>query len=126
MAAFATLTLTNNAAANVVFAPSKIDANGVATYYSTASVIDARPSASLAVRVPSKTSNVARVTGKIVVPVMDVVNTSLKIAECIGSFELVLPKVATETQRLDARKLLDTLLQNAISTSAVQYLESVY
>lgn len=126
MAAFASLTLQNNAAANVVFTPSKIDSNGVAVYYSTAAVIDARPMASLAVKLPSKASNVARVTGKVVVPVMDAVDTAKKIGDCIGSFEIVMPKTATETQRLDVRKLLDTLLVNAVSTAAVQNLESVY
>lgn len=126
MAAFATLTLQNNAAANVTFTPSKIDQNGVAVYFASASILDARMSASLGVKTPSGGSSVARVTGKVVVPVMDVVDTSLKVGECIGTFELVLPKKATETQRLDTRKLLDTLLQNAVTTAAAQYLESVY
>lgn len=126
MAAFASLALQNNAAATVTFTPSKIDQNGVAIYYSTATVIDARPMASLGVKQPSKASPVARVTGKVVVPVMNAVNTSQKDAECIGTFELVLPKIATETQRLDTRKLLDTLLANAVTTAATQYIESVY
>lgn len=126
MPAFSTLTLQNNAAVNVVFTPSKIDSNGVATYYAPASTLDARPSFSLLVKQPVNGSKVARVSGKLVVPVMDPLDASIRLGECLGSFEFVFHKSATETQRLDTRKLLDTSIQNAIATAAVQYLESVY
>ncbi len=126
MTAFANVTLQNNAAANVVFTPSKIDADGVALWYSTASVLDARPRCTLKVVPPSGNSSVGRVQGRVAVPIMDTVDTSKKIGECLGTFEFVLPKQATETQRLDIRKLLDTLVQNAVTTAAVQYLESQY
>lgn len=126
MVAFATLTLTDRVPANIVFTPSRIDSSGVATYYSTATVMDGRPAASISVRLPAKGGSVARVIGKVVVPIMDSVDTSLKIGESIGTFELVLPKVATENQRLDIRALLKSLLDNAVTTGAVQNLESVY
>lgn len=126
MSAFASLTLQNNAAANVVFTPSAIDKDGVATWYGTGAVLDARPRATLKVSNPKTGSSVARVTGKVVVPVMDIVDTTKKVADVIGSFEFVLPKQATETQRLDIRKLVDTMIENAITTAAVQYVESIY
>lgn len=127
MTAFANVTLQNNAAANVVFTPSKIDANGVALWYSSASVLDARPSCTLKVTTPNgASSSVGRVQGRVMVPIMDTVDVTKKIGTAIGTFEFVLPKVATETQRLDIRKLLDTLVQNAVTTAAVQYLESQY
>lgn len=126
MSAFANLTLQNNAAANVTFVPSNIDKNGVATWYVTNSVLDARHRASLQVRNPSASSNVARVSARVVIPVMDTVDASKKVADCIGTFEFVLPKQATEANRLDLRKYLDTLMQNAVTTAAVQYIESIY
>lgn len=126
MAAFAPVTLQNNAAVNVVFTPAQIDSSGIAKWFAPGSVLDARPMMTLKVTNPPKGSNVARVSGKIVLPVMDTINTQQKIAELIGSFEFVMPKQATETQRLDLRKLLDTLIQNAIVTAGVQNIESVY
>jgi hypothetical protein len=126
MTAFASVTLQNNAAANIVFTPSKIDAEGVALWYSTATVLDGRPRCSLKVVSPVGNSSVGRVTGRVAVPIMDTVDTSKKIGECLGTFEFVMPKVATETQRLDIRKMLDTLVLHAATTAAVQYLESQY
>lgn len=126
MTAFAALTLQNNAAANVTFTPGSIDSAGVARWYGQASVLDARPIVSFKVSNPPKGSNVARVSGKVTIPIMDTVNPQLKAAEMIGSFELVMPKQTTETQRLDLRKMVDTLLQNAVTTAGVQFIESVY
>lgn len=126
MAAFATLTLQNNAAANVVYNPQAIDSEGVAQWGTTATVFDAREKATLSVRLPKNGSNVVRVTGKLSIPVMDTVDTTKKVSECLGSFELVLPKQATETQRLNLRKQLDTFIANAIVTSAVQSFEGIY
>lgn len=126
MSAFASITLQNNAAANVVFTPSSIDRDGVATWYSTASVLDARPRATLSVRNPKNGSSVARVVGKVALPVMDTVDTTKKIAEVLGNFEFVLPKQASQTNRLDIRKLVDTMIQNAVLTAAVQDIEAVY
>lgn len=126
MSAFASLTLQNNAAANVVFTPSAIDKDGVATWYSTGAVLDARPRATLKVTNPKSGSSVARVSGKVVVPVMDTVDTTKKVADIIGTFEFVLPKQATQTNRLDIRKLVDTMITNAIITAAVQDIESIY
>lgn len=126
MTAFAALTLQNNAAANVTFTPGSIDSAGIARWYGSGSVLDARPTVTFKVSNPPKGSNVARVSGKVTIPIMDAVNPQLKTAEMIGSFELVMPKQTTETQRLDLRKLVDTLLQNAVTTAGVQFIESVY
>lgn len=126
MSAFATLTLQNNAAANVVLSPNSIDAQGVATWFGTATVLDARARATLSVRNPKGTSSVARVMGKVAVPIMDTVDPSKKVAEVLGTFEFVLPKQATETQRLDIRKMVDTMLTNAVLTAAVQNIEAIY
>lgn len=126
MSAFATLTLQNNAAANVVFTPNSIDSLGVAAWFAPGTVLDARPRATLSVKNPKGTSNVARVTGKVAVPIMDLIDPSKKVAEVLGTFEFVLPKQATETQRLDIRKMVDTMLTSAVVTAAVQNVEAIY
>lgn len=126
MAAFATLTLQNNAAGNVTFVPQKIDQNGVATWMTSNTVFDGKQKATLAVKLPQNGSSVVRVTGKVTLPIMDTVDTTKKVAECVGTFELLLPKQATQTNRLDIRKELDTLLTNAVVTSAVQDFEAIY
>lgn len=126
MTAFAAITLQNNAAANVVFTPSQIDKDGVATWFAPGAVLDARPKATLKVTNPKAGSNVARVSARITVPVMDTVDTTKKVGDVIGTVEFVMPKQATETHRLDIRKLLDKMLLDATMTAAVQNIESIY
>lgn len=125
MSAFATLTLQNNAAANVVFNPSSIS-DGVASWFNSTSVYDARQKVTLSVKLPKSGSQVARVVGRVTLPIMDSVDTTKKIGEAYANVEFVLPKQMSETQRLDLRKEMDTLIQNAVFTAAIQYLESIY
>lgn len=126
MSAFASLTLQNNAAANVVFTPSAIDSSGVASWFSAASVYDARYKVTMSVTLPKNGGTVARVRQRVSIPIMDSVDPSKKVAEAYANIELVLPKQTTSTHRLDLRKLADTMLQNAITTAAVTDLESIY
>lgn len=126
MAAFATLTLQNNAAANVVFNPQSIDGSGVATYLTSDAVYDAKKKVTMSVSLPKNGSSVARIKQKVMIPIMDTVDANLKVAEAYVTIEAVVPKIASETNRLDLRKLADTLLQNAVSTSAYQNLEAIY
>lgn len=126
MSAFAALTLQNNAAANVVFNPQSIDSTGVATFVTADSVFDARKRVTMSVSLPKNGSTVIRIKQKVVVPVMDTVDAALKVGEAYVNIEAVIPKLASETIRLDIRKYADTLLQNAISTAAFQNLEAIY
>jgi len=126
MSAFATLTLKNSANVDVSFVPSAIDQNGVANWMTSAASFDAKQKASLAVKLPKNGSSVVRVSGRIMQPVMDAVDTTKRVAEGVANFELILPKQMTETDRLDLRKKLETLLTNAVSTAAVQNFESIY
>lgn len=126
MSAFATLTLQNNAAANVVFNPQSIDSDGVALWTTSATVYDSKERASLSCRLPKNGSSVVRVTGKVVIPVMDTVDATKKVAELVGECTFLLPKQASETQRLNLRKELDTFIQNAVVTAAVQNFEAIY
>lgn len=127
MSAFAALTLVNNAAANVTFNPLALNAStGVASYATNNAVYDQKSVASLSVTLPSAKSARCKVKGKVIIPIMDIVNTSLKTDEVIGYFEFVLPKTASQTQRLDIRKYLDTMITNAIVTAAVDNFEGIY
>lgn len=126
MSAFATLTLQNNAAANVVFAPSSIDSNGVASWFVTNSVYDARWKATMALSLPKNGGTVARLKQRIVIPVMDTVDATKKIGEGYVNIEFVLPKQMSSTNRLDLRKLADTMITNAVTTAGVTDLESIY
>lgn len=125
MSAFATLTLQNNAAANVVFNPANIE-NGIASWYTANSIYDAAWRVTMQVKRPINGSTVARVKQRVSVPVMDAVDTTKKIGEGYVDVEFVLPKVMSETNRLDLRKMVDTLITNAITTAAVQNLEAIY
>lgn len=126
MSAFAAITLQNNAAANVVFNPAALGSDGVAKWFTADSVYDAKQSVTMSLSLPKNGSQVVRVKQKVVVPIMDTVNPSLKVAEAYANVEFVLPKNASETVRLDLRKYVSTLLTNAVTTAAVQSLEAIY
>jgi len=120
------------------FVPSFIDASGVATWFVLGDVLDARPKFTLSVKLPKAGSQVARITAKAVLPVMDATDSSLKVGDCIGTIEFVIPKKATEDDRYDILAILTNLLVgNAKALSytsgpvtdiqkAVVDLESVY
>lgn len=126
MPAIAAVTLKNNALADVVFSPVGKDSNGVVTWKTSDSIYDAKKTLTHSVSQPKNGSSVVRLKQRIVVPVMNTVVTSQKDGEIVFNIEAVFPKVATETQRLDARKHAETLLGNAITTAAAQFLEGVY
>nr|QDH89852.1 MAG: hypothetical protein H4BulkL22317e12091_000002 [Leviviridae sp.] len=128
MTAFAAITLDDAASAAAVFSPSTIDPNGVAKLFENVSgqVFDSRRAISLGVKLPKNGGNVARVTAKVVVPVMDPNDSSIKIGEVIANCEFVLPKTATDTQRADALAFMANFLADASVVAAVGSLESIY
>lgn len=126
MTAFAALTLKNNALADVAFNPTGIDTKGVATWLDANGVYDAKSKVTMSVTLPSATSQVIRVKQRVAIPIMDPVNTTLKVAEAYVSIEFVLPKKASLTQRLDLRKHAETLISNAVTTAAATSLEGIY
>lgn len=125
MSAFAALVLKNQANTDVTFNPSSIE-SGLASWHVPNSIYDARQRATFSVRLPKNGSNVARITAKLVFPIMDTVDATKKVAEASAEVVFLLPKQASETQRLDLRKGIDSFITNAVATAAVQYLEGVY
>lgn len=126
MSAFATVALTNEAAATVNFTPLNLDNTGVARWGTANSVYDAKSLLSMKVDLPSGKSTRIKVKQKLTIPVMDAVDATLKIDELICNVEFSLPKSATQTQRLDMRKYAATLLAHAITTAAVDVFEGIY
>lgn len=126
MTAFAAVTLLNNASANVVFNPQAIDPTGVAIWLTSDAVFDAKKKLTMSVSIPKGNSPVSRIKQRVMIPIMDVVDTNKKVGEAYVNIEAVIPKLASETTRLDLRKLADTLLTNAVSTAAYQNLEAIY
>jgi hypothetical protein len=127
MTAFAAVTLDDSASAAVVFSPSTIDPNGVAHRYSPeTSGFDSRNHLSLGVRLPKNGSAVARVTAKVVVPVMDETDASLKVGDALCNIEFVIPKRGTALNRADLLAYVQEYLADASVIAAVTNLESVY
>lgn len=130
MTAFAAIALDDGVLAltpgtEVEFSPSTIDQNSVAHLYSGETAgFDSRKHLSLAVKLPKVSGAVARVTGKLVIPVMD--DANLKIGEVIGSFEFVMPKVAAQAERVLALNLLRAFTLDESVIAAVTNLESIY
>lgn len=127
MTAFAALSLNNNAAVAQSFSAQSIDSNGVARWLTTSEAIyDARRAVTMSVTLPKAGSNVIRIKQKVVLPIMDTVDTTKKVAEAYVTIDVVIPKQATDTQRLDLRAYSKDLLANAVSTAAFTNLEAIY
>lgn len=126
MTAFAAVTLLNNASANVVFNPQAIDPTGVAIWLTSDAVFDAKKKLTMSVSIPKGNSPVSRIKQRVMIPIMDAVDTTKKVGEAYVNIEAVIPKLASDTTRLDLRKFADTLLTNAVSTAAYQNLEAIY
>jgi len=126
MSAFAALSLQNNAAATVTFNPLTIDSSGVASWATSDAIYDAKSIVTVSTKVPNSKSTKARLKAKVVVPLMDSVNTTLKVDELVINLDMAIPKNMGLTPRLDARKYIDTLVQNALVTAFLTSFEGVY
>lgn len=126
MPAFAALTLTDHAAANIVFGPTAIDANGVAKWLGPETVFDGKKSVTQSISLPKNGSSVVRVKQRIAIPVMDTVDTTKKIGEAYVNVEYVMPKQAALATRLDLKAFLVDLAGESLTTNALTSFESAY
>lgn len=126
MPAIAALSLVNQAAATVAFAPINIDSTGLARYSGPGSVMDAQPSLTISLRRPKVGSNVSRAQLKIAVPKMDPVDVTKKVAENYVNIEFVFHKNSSATERLDVNAFAKSLLANALLTTMITNVEGVY
>lgn len=130
MPALAAVTLVNNAAANVVFTPRKIDSDGVAHFFAADAGanggFDVARRLTHQVVLPKNGSSVIRVKQRVVVPTQDITDPGVKTGESYVNVEFVLDKKALPETCLDLRKFADTLIMHAITLAAVSNKESVY
>lgn len=130
MPAIAAVALVNNAAANVVFTPRKIDSDGVAHFFALDAManggLDVNRRLTLQVVLPKNGSSVCRVKQRISVPTQDIVDPGVKTGESYVNIEFVLDKKADPETCLDLRKFAESLLSHAITTAAISNKESVY
>lgn len=133
MPAIAAITLTDNAAANVVFNPQKIE-QGVAFYKDTSGGVPAGfGTLSISCKEPSKNGNVYRVKLQLAVPKIDQVTvTGGSVAEvdvlrtARATIEFIVPIQSGLTEREDLVAFVRSLAGNAIVDSLVEQLETIY
>jgi hypothetical protein len=127
MPALAALSLKNQAGTEVVYSPGGINAaTNVVTYIGAGASYDARTQVSFSVVLPRGNATRVRIRGKISVPIMDPVDTTKRVDECIGDFEFSLPKRAALLDRQNLRASLADFLTDATVVAAVENYESVY
>jgi len=133
MSAFAAQTGKNwdgtlsGATGSVSYTPSRIDQNGVAIWTLAGDTYDAEKRLSLSVRRPTKGSQVIREQVKLVHPVMDATDDTLKIGENLVNLEIVFHKKSTVEERNLLMGHLVEFLQNSTTfAAAVQDYESVF
>lgn len=126
MTAFAALTLQNSVPAAVIFSPVNIDSSGVAKWFSSANVLDAKSVVTLSQTLPKNGSQVARTKLRIAIPTMDTVDSTLKKGDNYVNVEFVTGKLSSSTERLDLRALLVSLLGHAAVTAALTTYEAQY
>lgn len=138
MAALAPITLADGQTTPVVhtFSPVNIDMAGVAKLVDrVGGIAIGFPALTLSVRSPSKASRNYRVTGKIVVPTLEVTSPSTgsgiqpaptKAYDLLGTIEFVLPERSTLLERQNLFAYVKNLMANANLVNAVTTFEAVY
>jgi len=138
MTAIAAITLADGQAtpANHTFAPVGIDANGVARYEDKSGGIALGfPAVTISMRRPTKGSRNYKVTGKVVLPVLEVTSPSTatgiqpaptKAYDLIANVDFVLPERSSVAQRSDVLAYMKNLVAGAVITSAAKDLEGIW
>lgn len=127
MPAFAVISLMDSTATPFDFVPSSIDQQGVAKLFSVNDAFDGRYAVSASVRLPKAGGPVARVTMKVVIPLMDDSATPpKKVGETIANIEFVIPKGASALDRANILAFAASLLATTEADAAVNSLESIY
>ncbi len=115
------------------FLPSKIDANGVATFQERISGTPiGYPTITWSVRAPTSGSPTYKVVGKLVVPkVISTTDSSGKAVvsvdyENLGTVNFALSNKSSKQERTDMRVLMSNLLVNTVIQSTVDDLESFW
>ncbi len=127
MTQLATLQLKNQAATEVTFAVNGVNySNNVASWATAGSSYDAKTVATFSLVPPTSKATRARVKLKVSIPIMDAVQTTLKVDELIANVELVLPKIAVLADRQNLRAYIADFLTDTVVVNAVENFEGVY
>jgi len=126
MPAIAAISINDSVPAAQSFTPLNLDSTGVARYGTSAAVFDAKSIITHSVSLPKNGSTVTRVKQKIVIPIMDTVDTTKKVAEAFANIEYVLPKNASALVLANLQAYVKNLAAHAVTTAAVGSFENVY
>lgn len=136
MSALASISIADSVPTTRVFSPINIDQAGVAKLADrSGGVAIGFPVISLLVRQPSKASRNYRVTGKIVVPTLEVTAPSTatgiqpaptKAYDLLGTFEFVLPERSTLLERNNLLSMFKNFAADVNVTNAVTTFETIY
>lgn len=127
MSQLATLQLKNQAGVEVNFAVNGVNyTNNVASWSAAGASYDAKTIATFSLVPPTTKSTRARLRLKVTVPIMDAVQTTLKVDELIANVELVLPKTSVLADRQNLRAFIADFLTDAVVVAAVENFEGVY
>lgn len=126
MPAFAAVSLPKADLTAVAFTPSSINSQGVATYLTGDAIFDAKSRLTMSVTLPKNNGSVVRVKQKVVIPIMDTVDTTLKVGEAYASIDIVLPKTSSLVVRKDLQSYVEALIADAVTTAAVENFEAAY
>lgn len=136
MPAISVISLVGSNANTRSFSPVGIDSAGVARFADrSGGIAIGFPVISIMLRNPTKGSRNYRITGKIVIPTLEVTAPSTatgiqpaptKAYDILGTFEFVIPERSTSVERAEALALARSYFADAVVTSAVTDLESVY
>jgi hypothetical protein len=126
MSAFAPITLVDEAAGNIVFSPSSLDKDGVATWRSADTMLDAQFVVTQSLTVPKTNGQMIRLKQRIMIPIFDAIDTTKKIGEAYANVEIVAPRFSTDIVRKDLRAYAKSMLGHAVTTAALSNLEAVY
>lgn len=128
MTALAVLTLNDGQATPVAtpFSPTSIDSSGVAKWLDANATFDAKRIITLSVQHPKGNSAVVRIKAKVLIPTMDPVVTTKKLAESYVNIEFVMSKLALAQQRKDLRAFTINLMAHAAMIAAVDSFEGQY
>jgi hypothetical protein len=135
MPANAAIAIQDGASAPVThtFSPTKIDANGIATFEERVSGVPiGYPTITWSVRAPTKGSSTYKVTGKLTQPkVVDVTDSSGKTVKTVdytnlATIDLVVSNKSTKQERKDLRVLVANALNNALLVTSADDLESFW
>jgi hypothetical protein len=127
MPAFAVLSLKNQAGTEVNYSPADIDpSTSVARYLGAGASFDARNQVTISTSYPKGTSTKVKIKGKIVVPIMDALDSTKKVDENIAQFEFSLSKSSPLLVRQDIRAALADFLTDNVTVTAIENFESVY